>query len=80
MNPGDAASHQEFREKNSFPFELLVDEELQVASQYGAVNDEGTGISRSVVVVGKDGNVVFSEAGAPAWQRIVNAVRSANDG
>lgn len=79
VNPDDAASHQAFREENDFPFELLVDEGLEVARAYGAVKDDGSGVARSVVVVGKDGRVIFSEPGAPAMQRVINAVRAASD-
>lgn len=74
VNHEDATSHRAFREKYQFPFELLVDEELKVTGAYGALNEHGNGISRSVVVVGKDGKVVFSEPGAPAIARIINAV------
>ncbi len=77
VNHGDAESHRTFREKYNFPFELLVDEGLKVAAAYGALNEQGNGISRSVVVVGKDGNVVFSEPGAPAMPRVINAVKTA---
>lgn len=79
VNPGDAASHKAFREKYDFPFELLVDDDLRVAGAYGALNEQGNGIARSVVVVGKDGQVIFSEPGAPAVARIINAVRSASE-
>lgn len=74
VNHEDANSHRAFREKYQFPFELLVDEGLKVTGAFGALNEHGNGISRSVVVVGKDGKVVFSEPGAPAVARIVNAV------
>lgn len=77
VNHGSAESHREFRAELSLPFELLVDEGLEVARQYGALKEDGNGISRSVVVVGKDGTVLFSEPGAPAPQRIINAVRAA---
>lgn len=79
VNPGDAESHRAFRDENDFPFELLVDEGLEVAKAYGAVKEDGSGVSRSVVVVGKDGKVVFSESGAPAMQRVINAVKAASD-
>lgn len=79
VNPGDAESHRAFREENNFPFELLVDEGLKVANAYGAVKEDGSGVSRSVVVVGKDGRVIFSEPGAPAMQRVINAVKNASD-
>ncbi len=77
VNHGDAESHRAFREKYNFPFELLVDEGLKVAETYGALNEQGNGNSRSVVVVGKDGTVVFSEPGAPAMPRVINAVKAA---
>jgi peroxiredoxin Q/BCP len=79
VNPGSAESHQQFRDELELPFPLLVDEGLKVATEYGAVKDDGSGNARSVVVVGKDGTVIFSEPGAPASARIVNAVRGASD-
>jgi peroxiredoxin Q/BCP len=78
VNPGSAESHQEFKTEIELPFELLVDEGLEVATAYGAAKDDGSGVARSVVVVGKDGTVVFSEPGAPAPQRIINAVKAAS--
>ncbi len=80
VNPGSAESHQQFRARQEFPFELLVDEDMKVAKAYGAVKEDGSGISRSVVVIGMDGNVTFSEAGAPAWPLVANVVKASNDG
>lgn len=79
VNPGSAQSHREFREMHEFPFELLVDEGLEVATAYGAVKEVGTGVARSVVVVGKNGKVIFSQAGAPAWPLVANLVKHSND-
>lgn len=79
INPASAESHRQFRDELSLPFELLVDDGLEVAKQYGAVKDDNSGNARSVVVVGKDGTVIFSEPGAPAMARIVNAVKAASD-
>lgn len=78
VNPDDATSHRQFRDKHDFPFELLIDENMDVARQYGSLNDDESWVTRSVVVVGKDGTVIFSEPGAPAWQRVLNAVKSAS--
>lgn len=80
MNPNSAESHQQFRAEHDFPFELLVDEGMVVAKAYGAVKDDASGISRSVVVVGKNGSVIFSASGAPAWPLIANVVKAASDG
>ena len=43
------------------------------------VNPEGTGISRTVVIVGKDGRIIFRQPGAPAWALMSNALRGASD-
>jgi hypothetical protein len=32
-----------------------------------------------VVVVGKNGKVIFSSAGAPAWSLVANVVKRADD-
>jgi thioredoxin-dependent peroxiredoxin len=79
VNPDDAASHKAFIDAHNFPFELLVDEGMAVAQAYGAVKPEGTGISRTVVIVGKDGRIIFRQPGAPAWALMSNALRAAND-
>ncbi|MBA2276387.1 MAG: redoxin domain-containing protein [Chloroflexia bacterium] len=79
VNPGDAASHQEFIAAHNFPFELLVDDGLGVARAYGALKPDGSGTTRTVVIVGKDGRVIFRQAGAPAWALMNNAIQSADD-
>jgi thioredoxin-dependent peroxiredoxin len=79
VNPGDAESHERFREAHALNFELLVDEDMQAVTAYGAVKPDG-GIQRSVFVIGKDGKVMFAREGAPAWQVILNAIREIDDG
>ena len=79
VNPGDAASHQAFIDAHNFPFELLIDEGMAVAHAYGAVKPEGTGVARTVVIVGKDGRIIFRQGGAPAWVPMSNAIRGATD-
>lgn len=71
INPGDAESHKAFRREHALNFDLLVDDGAEVARAYGAIRPEGEGIQRSVVVVGKNGTVLFAENGAPPWQRIL---------
>lgn len=75
VNSGDAQSHKAFRREHALNFDLLVDESANVARFYGAIKPEGEGIQRSVVVVGKDGTVVFAEQGAPPWQRVLMTLK-----
>jgi len=77
VNPADAASHLAFIEKFDFPFDLLVDEGMEVARAYGAVKPDGSGIQRTVVAVGKDGRIVFRQEGAPPPGSIIAAIRTA---
>ncbi|HVL24032.1 MAG TPA: peroxiredoxin [Thermomicrobiales bacterium] len=79
VNPGDAETHEQFREAHALNFELLVDEGAGVAKAYGAIKDDGEGIQRSVVIVGRNGKVVFARQGAPAWQQVLNAMRDVVD-
>jgi peroxiredoxin Q/BCP len=79
VNPGDAESHKAFRKEHGLTFDLLVDENADVARAYGALKPGGEGIQRSVVIVGKDGKVIFAEHGAPPWQRILSVMRRTDD-
>jgi peroxiredoxin Q/BCP len=79
VNPGDAESHEKFRKTYDMTFDLLVDEDRAIARAYGTLKDDGESIQRAVVVVGKDGKVIFAEEGAPPWQVVCNAIRAAND-
>ena len=80
VNPDDAESHRAFIQAREFPFDLLVDEGRRVAEAYGAVKPDGSGIQRTVVLVGKDGRVLFREAGAPKPDVLLAALRRARDG
>ena len=79
VNPGDAASHQAFVDALTLPFDLLVDEGSRVAKAYGALKPDGSGIARTVVVVGKDGTVIYRQTGAPPPAEILAAIHAAGD-
>jgi peroxiredoxin len=79
VNQADAASHLAFIEEQDFPFDLLIDEGLQVARAYDALKPDGKSISRTVVVVGKDGRVIYRAAGAPPPEEIMAAIIDADD-
>ena len=61
------------------PFDLLVDEGSRVAETYGALKPDGSGIARTVVLIGKDGRIVYRQTGAPPPAEIIAAVRGASD-
>ena len=65
VNQAGVDSHAKYVEKFNFNFPLLSDPGLKVASAYGAVKLLGIGIQRSVVIIGRDGKVVFAARGAP---------------
>lgn len=79
VNPGDAETHEAFREAHGLTFALLVDEGAAVARAYGALKPEESGILRAVAVVGKNGDVIYAKEGKPPWQLILNAIRRADD-
>jgi peroxiredoxin Q/BCP len=86
INEGSAESHQRFIDHLGLPFDLLVDEGLRVADMYDALKTEGTvikrklnRIARTVVIVGKDGRVIFRAAGAPPPGELLAAIASAHD-
>jgi peroxiredoxin len=79
VNPGDAASHQAFIDALDLPFDLLVDEGRRVAETYGAVKPDGSGIARTVVIVGKDGRVHFTVPGAPPNHALLSAIERIDD-
>jgi peroxiredoxin Q/BCP len=79
INPDSAESHRDFIDKLKLPFDLLVDENLDVATVYGAVRPEGDKNARTVIMVGKDGVVFYRAAGAPDPSELLQAIREAQD-
>ena len=65
VNPASAASHAAYARKLDLPFTLLSDPGRRIAAAFGAVRAGGLMISRSVVLVDRDGTVRFSASGAP---------------
>jgi peroxiredoxin len=80
VNQADAASHQAFIDELDLPFDLLIDDGLHVARAYEALKPDRPSINRTVVVVGKDGRVIFRAAGAPPPAEIIAAISAAQDG
>ena len=74
VNPAGVDSHLRYSQKFRFNFPLLSDKAREVAAAYGALKDDGKGILRTVVLIGRDGVVRFAERGAPPAERILRAV------
>jgi peroxiredoxin len=79
INNGDAASHQSFIDELDLTFDLLVDDGLEVAAAYDALKPEGDRIQRTVVIVGKNGQVIFRAQGAPPPGELLAAISKAED-
>lgn len=63
VSPDDSKSHQKFRTKFDLPFTLLVDQDHQIAEQYGAWGEKSMygktymGILRSHFVIDEAGHI-----------------------
>jgi peroxiredoxin Q/BCP len=75
VNPASAESHAGYAERLRLPFPLLSDPELAVARAYGAVRPDGLTIARSVVLIEQDGTILYSQAGAPGAEIVLEALR-----
>lgn len=75
INPAPAASHAAYAARLRLPFPLLSDPGLTVARAYGAVRPDGRSIARSVVLVDRDGEIVYSQAGAPGAEIVLDGLR-----
>ena len=76
VNPASVDSHKKYVDKFKFPFPLLSDPDKAIATAYGALKPLGAGIQRSVVLIEKDGTVVFAVRGAPSPTEVVAALES----
>ena len=74
VNPAGIESHARYAQKFRFGFPLLSDAERAVADAYGALKADGKGVIRSVVLIGRDGTVLFAERGAPSPERVLGAL------
>jgi peroxiredoxin Q/BCP len=75
INPASAESHTGYAARLRLPFPLLSDPDLAVARAYGAVRPDGLTIARSVVLIEQDGTILYSQAGAPGAEIVLEALR-----
>lgn len=74
VNPASIDAHERYARKMRFPFPLISDPDRAVARAYHAVKDDGSGIIRTVYVVGRDGRIRFAQRGAPPVDDIVASI------
>jgi thioredoxin-dependent peroxiredoxin len=76
VNPASAQSHATYAAKLGLPFPLLSDLNLEISRAYGTVKPDGKGISRSVCLIDRDGRVLYSQAGAPGAELVIESLDS----
>jgi thioredoxin-dependent peroxiredoxin len=76
VNPASVESHAAYAERLGLPFPLLSDRGLKIAATYGTVKPNGNGIARSVCLIDRDGRVLYSQAGAPGADVILEGLRN----
>ena len=76
VNPASAEEHARYAVRLRLPFPLLSDPGLAISRAYGALRADGKQISRSVVLVDRDGSIRYSQAGAPGPELVLESLRS----
>lgn len=79
VNEASAESHQQFLDQLDSNVDLLVDENFGVSRAYDAMKDGEERISRTVVIIGKNGKVIFRAAGAPPTDELLRVLATARD-
>jgi thioredoxin-dependent peroxiredoxin len=74
VNPASMKSHAAYAERLGLPFPLLADTGLTISRAYGTLKPDGTGISRSVCLIDRDGRVLYSQAGAPGADVVLESL------
>jgi len=77
VNHGDADSHQRFKKSHDFPFPLLVDTNKKASEKFGAIKTlfGRPMIKRTVIVLDKEGKIVFLKTGMPKHSDILKALK-----
>jgi peroxiredoxin len=74
VNPASIQSHSAYAAKLGLPFPLFSDPGLQISRALGAVKPDGTGIARSVYLIDQDRRVLYSQAGAPGAEIVLESL------
>lgn len=76
VNPASVQSHSAYAAKLDLPFPLLSDPDLEISRAYRALKPDGKGIARSVYLIEQDGRVLYSQAGAPGAEIVLESLGS----
>jgi len=74
VNPASVESHANYAAKLGLPFPLLSDTNLAISRAYGSLKPDGRGVSRSVCLIDRNGLVLYSQAGAPGAELVVESL------
>jgi thioredoxin-dependent peroxiredoxin len=80
VNPAGIEGHRKYVDKMRFNFPLLSDPDRAIARAYHALKDDGTGIARTVYLVGREGTVQFARRGAPPPDEVIAALEAGGRG
>jgi peroxiredoxin len=76
VNPAPIESHQAYAAKLGLPFPLLSDPGLLISRAYGSLKPGGKSIARSVCLIDRNGLVLYSQAGAPGADIVLESLRT----
>lgn len=75
VNFARVKSHARYAAKLKLPFPLLSDPDRAVCALYGALKPGGKRIQRSVVLIDRDGTVLYAARGAPGADLVLKSLR-----
>ncbi|MFW9846832.1 MAG: peroxiredoxin [Candidatus Thorarchaeota archaeon] len=73
ISGGSAELHQKFRKKHELPFNILMDENLEIAKLYGAysrLSVLGMGVKRITFLIDEDGKIEAVFGGSEGLDRV----------
>ena len=79
VNSSSAERHEKFTEHIKLPFKLISDKKSEVAAAYGCSAIFGLMTRRAVVVIDRQGKVVYSERGMGSPDKIVALLETTDD-
>lgn len=71
VNPAGVDAHDRYATKLKLPFPLLSDPDRDVTGAFGALKADGKKTQRSVVLLDRDGTVLFAARGAPGAKEVL---------